>query len=276
MAESFARYTKGEAQIIIVGRSRTAGESVLTSFPKPSSSSSDVASKWKHEFVECDVSLIRNVHATTASLLARLPHVNCLVITAGYFSLAGRDDTSEGLDRKIVLSYYARWSFIKDLVPPLIEAREAGEDAGVMSVLAAGEGPKVGLNDLGLVNNYSATGAMNACATYNDLMVEEFASRYPSIAFTHSFPGLVNSPLFNFTHWAVRLFVPFIRLIVWFAAKSEAHAAEYQLYGLFSGKQGVYRRGEYGDEIRALAAYDGDKDAQKRVWEHTEEVVGKL
>lgn len=35
MAEAFARVTKGNANIIIVGRNRAAAERIISSFPKP-------------------------------------------------------------------------------------------------------------------------------------------------------------------------------------------------------------------------------------------------
>jgi NAD(P)-dependent dehydrogenase (short-subunit alcohol dehydrogenase family) len=175
-AEAFARYTNGNAHIILVGRNAAAAATILASFPKPPSASS----RWKHEFVECDASLLRNVHATVSAFVARpdLPRVNFLVISAGYFSLAGRDETPEGLDRKLVLSYYARWAFANGMLPALQRARDAGEPAGVLSVLGAGHGPSVDLGDLGLVKGYTGTKAMDASATYTDLMVEVRFSIY--------------------------------------------------------------------------------------------------
>ncbi|KAJ6489466.1 hypothetical protein DFH09DRAFT_1209026, partial [Mycena vulgaris] len=160
------------------------------------------------------------------------------------------------------------------MLPALQRARAAGEPASVLSVLGAGHGPAVDLQNLCLVKEYSGKAAMDASATYTDLMVEEFAERNPEIAFTHTFPGFVNTPLFNFEHWAARLMSPLIKFAVYFMAKSEADAAEYQLYGLLSETEGAHRRGEYGDEIKVAPAYGcGSNDASRFVWEHTEEIV---
>ncbi|KAJ7150463.1 hypothetical protein C8R43DRAFT_1005905 [Mycena crocata] len=270
-AEAFARYTKGNAHIILVGRNAAAAAEIIAAFPRPATSAA-----WKHEFVPCDVSLLRNVHATTSELLARLPRVNFLVLSAGYFSLAGRDDTAEGLDRKLVVSYYARWAFATRLAPALERAAAKGEAASVMSVLGAGHGPAVDLEDLGLERGYSGKASMDACATYTDLMVEELAVRHPTVAFTHTFPGFVNTPLFNFEHWAARLVSPLIKLVLYLMAKSEQDAAEYQLFGLLSAVRGGYRRGEHGDVIKAAPVYGlGPSEASGKVWVHTEEVVGR-
>ncbi|KAJ6493503.1 hypothetical protein DFH09DRAFT_1104500 [Mycena vulgaris] len=151
-AEAFARYTSGNAHIILIGRSAAAANTIVTSFPKPPP-------------LPC-----RNGTRICAALLARLPRVHFLFLSAGYFSFVGRDDTAEGST----------------------PARAAGEPASVLSVLGAGHGPAVDLQDLCLVKEYSGKAAMDASATYTDLMVEEFAERNPEIAFTHTFPGFAN------------------------------------------------------------------------------------
>lgn len=165
-AEAFARYTKGNAHIVIVGRNKAAGDAVIASFPKPT------APEAKHEFVACDVSLMKNIQATTASLLTRLPKINFLVLSCGLFNFRGRDDTEEGIDRRLGLHYYARWKFIYDLLPLLHKAKDAGEDAKAMSVLAPGDGRPVDLDDLGLKKAYSFPKAGVASPTYTDLAME--------------------------------------------------------------------------------------------------------
>ncbi|KAJ7485945.1 NAD(P)-binding protein, partial [Mycena latifolia] len=267
-AAAFARHTNGNAHIILVGRNRAAAEAILARFPAASAPGA------VHEFVECDASLLHNVHTAVAMLLARLPRVHFLVLSAGYFSLAGRDVSAEGLDRKLVLTYYARWAFTTGLLPALQRARAAGEPASVMSVLGAGRGPAVDLHDLGLEKGYTGKAAIDASITYTDLMVEELAARNPDVAFTRAFPGLVDTPLFHFKHWAARALTPAIKLGLYFLAKSEADAGEYQLYGLLSATPGAHHRGEYGDVLDKVPVYGRrSSETSRLVWAHTEEVV---
>lgn len=58
-AEAFARYTKGNAHIIISGRNEEAAQAIIDSFPKHPSS--------KYEFLPCDVSRLANVTAAAKS-----------------------------------------------------------------------------------------------------------------------------------------------------------------------------------------------------------------
>ena len=90
--------------------------------------------------------------------------------------MAGRDETEEGIDKKLAVHYYARWKFLYDLLPALKKASEAGENSAVMSILAAGRGGAIDLEDLALKKGYSVQKAALIAPTYNDLMLE--ASRY--------------------------------------------------------------------------------------------------
>jgi len=54
----------------------------------------------------------------------------------------------------------------------LRKAKDAGEDAKMLSVLSAGYGGPIDLDDLGLKKGFSLYAAGVAAVTYNDLMIE--------------------------------------------------------------------------------------------------------
>ncbi|KAJ6527074.1 hypothetical protein B0H19DRAFT_881719, partial [Mycena capillaripes] len=260
MARRFAQYTNGESHVIIVGRNQAAARATISSFPAP-------GSKGTYEFVECDATLMENVGATTTSLLARVPKLNFLVLSPGFFTIiAGRDETREGIDKKLALLYYARWKFIYDLLPLLQNASKSSEDAKVYSVLGAGTGGKIDLDDLGLKKRYTALKAAMAAATYTDLMMGKFAADNPSIQFTHAFPGLVRTPMMLPKHWALRPLSPLVTLAAYPFTVSPEVCAEYQLSALFDAKPGFTRRGAKGDDIGSVPA---DPNAVGKLWDHT-------
>ena len=115
---------------------------------------------------------MRNVHAAAESIKQQLSTINYLVISAGFFTLSGRNETEEGIDRKLAAHYYARWAFINDLLPQLKAAVEKGEEVKVMSVFSAGHGGPIDVNDLGLKRTYSLKNAAYQSITYNDLALE--------------------------------------------------------------------------------------------------------
>ncbi|TFK91342.1 NAD(P)-binding protein [Polyporus arcularius HHB13444] len=263
IAQAFARYTKGNAHIILVGRNQAAADSIIASFPKPTVAGA------KHEFVRCDADLIRNVHATTSSLLARLPKVNFLVLSPGFASWKGRDETPEGIDRRLALHYYSRWKFIYDLLPLLRTAKDAGEDAKVMSILSAGIGTSVDVQNLGLKKSYLLGNPPVASSSYTDLAMQSFAEQHPDIAFIHSNPGVVRTQLLSRASWTIRIFNPLLEVLAYPWLVSAEECAEYMLYGLFQSERGACRRGSKGDDIGTSPLQEAN--IRMLVWDHTKE-----
>ena len=162
--EAFARHTHGNAHIIIVGRNRTAAEAIISGLPKPTADGA------KYEFVECDITSMKNIERTTASLLERLPRVNFLVISTAALAKMGRDETEEGLDKKLTLFFYGRWKFVEQMLPALRNAASKGEVATVYNVAAAGKGKPLDWDNLGLKKTYSVVALREQSSTYLDVI----------------------------------------------------------------------------------------------------------
>jgi NAD(P)-dependent dehydrogenase (short-subunit alcohol dehydrogenase family) len=287
MAEGFARYTKGNAHIIICGRNRQAAEAIISTFPQPEVA--EGTERPVHEFVQCDATLMKNVHKTTSELLARLPKVNFLVQSPGYLAWKGREETEEGIDKKMALNYYARCKFTYDLMPLLRKAKDSGEDAKVFSVLGAGRGADIDLDDLGLKKHFTVLKCAVTTPTYTDLVFEvralvlrfktamliflqQFAIHNPDMAFTHAYPGLVRTDILKPSQWPLRWLNPFIYAAMYPVTVSPEVCAEHMLYALFEGEKGAFRRGDKGEDIGRYN-YHGSEDARNKVWEHTIETV---
>ncbi|KAK7443182.1 hypothetical protein VKT23_015780 [Stygiomarasmius scandens] len=103
VAETFAYHTQGNARIFILGRNKQAADSIISGFPKPTSPDA------RHQFIDCDVSLMKNIRKATQELrnMHGVDKVNYLVMSQGYFSVAGYTETEEGLDRKLAVHYYS-------------------------------------------------------------------------------------------------------------------------------------------------------------------------
>lgn len=113
---------------------------------------------------------MKNIQRTTQDILSQHSKVNFLVLSPGILNFT-REDTEEGIDRTLTLFYYGRWKFSNDLAPALSKAAGDNEDAKVLTVLSAGNGGKIDLNDLDLKKCSTMT-AVRAVATYADLMTE--------------------------------------------------------------------------------------------------------
>ncbi|KZT07074.1 NAD(P)-binding protein [Laetiporus sulphureus 93-53] len=257
MAETLARYTNGNVNIIIIGRNRAAAEAIIASFPPPPAGV-------QHEFVPCDANLMKNVESTTQGLLARLPKVNYLVLSSANLRFFGRGETSEGIDDLAVLMYYARWKFIHDLIPLLRKAKDAGEDAKVMSVAGPGLGNGIDLDDLGPKRNRGILNMRAQLSMYNDLMIEAFAERDPTMSFIHIWPGIVDTPILGRFFW----------FLFYFFSVSAEECAEYMLCALFTAGPGAHRMDNHGDDMGKERHYGSD-EASQRLWEFTEGEIAR-
>ncbi|KAF8964504.1 hypothetical protein BDZ97DRAFT_1815431 [Flammula alnicola] len=262
MAEVFAQTTKGNSHIVIVGRNRAAAERILDALPVPASG------KVAREFVQCDVTLMKNVEEATRDILSRYPKINYLVMSPGIMTLAGRDETSEGIDKKLAVHYYARWKFLHDLLPGLKKAKDDGEQVAVMSVLAPGKGGAIDLDDLAIKKALRAP-------TYNDLMVESFAEQAPNIPFIHAYPGFVRTSIMGSSpSWMLRTTSSVLLALTRPLSVSGEECGQYMWNAIYNTatKPGAWRTGSNGEDLKKTR-YFGDATQRKQLWEHTAQVM---
>ena len=181
-------------KIYLIGRSQPAADSAIASMKTINPSAQPT-------FLETDISLLKNVDSVCAEIAAKESKLNLLFMTPGFLTLKGRDETSEGLDRKLVLHYYARMRFITKLLPLLTAASQDPSDnantrlSRVISVLdplvsvRAGGSGKLDFSDLSLKHNFT----LNNCGAHASLMgnffLEGMAQRHPQTSFIHAYPS---------------------------------------------------------------------------------------
>ncbi|TVY81536.1 Oxidoreductase andH, partial [Lachnellula suecica] len=168
--------------IHIIGRSKHAAQSLLDEL----SASNPQA---KLNFIETEISLMKNVDGACEEIKAREKKVDVLVLSPGYLTFEGRNETPEGIDIPHALRYYTRLRFTYSLLPLLI----ASPNPSVISVLAGGKEKALDLSDLEVRNGFSGLKAMSNGTTQTTLAFEELAKAHPSISFIHKYPGFVNT-----------------------------------------------------------------------------------
>ncbi|KAJ7133187.1 hypothetical protein C8R44DRAFT_977462 [Mycena epipterygia] len=263
MVEAFARHVGGRAHIIIVGRNEHAAAHILAHLPKPGAD----AVGWAHEFVACDVSKMANVRIMCAAIASRVERINFLVMTAAFSSMVSTTLTDDGLDLLLAMRYYYRYVCVQELLPLLKVSEGLGQDAKIMSVLGAGSGRPIDLDNLG--NTVQArTGIRLRVALrsmimswgYTDAMIAHLASLHPFLAFTHIHPGVVRTPTLKVDFDG--LLTPLSWFLNWLfplLAVSQDECAEHMLYALLNGTRGMFLRDRYGDVISAKVFEEGER-----------------
>ncbi|KAF9443918.1 NAD(P)-binding protein [Macrolepiota fuliginosa MF-IS2] len=268
MVDALGSYTDGNTNIVIVGRNRAAADEILAQLPKPTNP------QVKHEFIQCDVTRMKNVHTTTQAILSRHPKINFLVLTAGIMTTKGRDETEEGLDTKLAAHYYSRWTFINELLPALKKASSDQEDAKVLSVFSAGHGGgEIDMDDLGLKKDFSLSRAASNATTYNDLMIDEFASRNPELTFIHAAPGAVRTNLLASSDSKfLRIAGPVLNTLLYGFLASPQECANNMWAGVFNHTRGAYQLSSSGKDL-GIKAFHGTLEKRRLLWEHTVEAT---
>lgn len=97
-----------------------------------------------------------------------MERVDYLILSPGILTLAGRTETKEGNDRKLMLHYYSRMGFVNGLQDKLHSGSR------VLSVLDSTRGnpSKLLWDDLDLKTHYSSGNAMTHAVTMTDIAFE--------------------------------------------------------------------------------------------------------
>lgn len=250
-AKAFANAVKGRAHIILCGRNQSKAEEIIASFPQ--------ASESKYEFIQCDVSLIKNVVKAAEEVKSKISgKLNYLVTSQGMMTFKGYNPTSEGIDYKLSLHFYSRWKFVDELMPCLETAANEGEEARFMSILHPATGAPLDIEDLGLKKKFTLPRAAGQSVTYNDLFAEEYAKRHPNISFIHAFPGFTRTSIGRNLPWYTLPIKPVVHVL----SRSQDDSGQYLCFVLLSSayKAGgflVDEKGEQQSPKENLASEEG-------------------
>lgn len=256
------------ASVTVMGRNMKKGAAVVermraAGLTSNGSTEGDRAAA-EFDFQAADASLLANVK--TAAHEYREKHndgLDFLVLTPTTQSTS-REETSEGLDRKLMLNCFCRIAFIQQLLPLLKKSSSPG-GAQVLAVLSAGvHSPYDGYTtDFELKSSFTVKNAANAAGFYTDLTFDQLARTHPAINFVHAAPGFVNSNWGSEFKWWLRCIVrPLMKL-----GKSSEDCATFMLQPVFERYKG---NTESGSNF-ALVKQDGTP--AEKTSGHTDEAV---
>ena len=218
----------------------------------------------------------------------------------GIATLAGRTETAEGLDTKLVIHYFGRVAFIQvnPALTPLLSSRSAARCRArcrmsaapaestlsarlrpaqallpqlsaargrVLSVLSAGVHGTYAhyADDFELRQHYSLKNAADAAGLYNDAALHSLALETPGVAFCHAAPGIVRTRWGSEMPTAVRVTV---RALMACLGKPPAAAADALVPALLRAPPGFSLIGPSGQPARRTATHD---EMRPVVWSQT-------
>jgi NAD(P)-dependent dehydrogenase (short-subunit alcohol dehydrogenase family) len=298
-AREFVRNTHSP-HVYLIGRNSSEATRIISELQSLNAAS-------KLSFIQSDTSLLKNVDAACEEIKARESKVNLLFMTIGQLTTQGYNPTSEGLDKKLTLHYYARARFTNNLLPLLTAASQSPDANARLSRVVSVLDPKLGRNDIPNFNDLAlnnGTFSLKNCATHASAMInfshEHLAATNPGTAFVHMYPSMVPTNIGRDLGSALKgaLFVakPLLNMfMVPLAESGERHlyastAPQFAPGSLAKEVESVARGGDevsgsgsyvlnWADEVlgESKKAEAMRKDgALEKVWKHTQEVFGKV
>ena len=143
-------------------------------------------------FVEADLSLMREARRAAALLPAE--RLDALVFTTGIFAAPQRQETAEGIERDMAVSYLNRLAMLEALAPRLGRERAAGAARPRVFVTGyPGTGATGDPDDLNAEGAYRQMPVQLNTVAGNEALVLDAARRWPHAAFFGLNPGLVRT-----------------------------------------------------------------------------------
>ncbi|KAL7271081.1 hypothetical protein RUND412_006185 [Rhizina undulata] len=266
------------SKIYFVGRSQASGDQILSELRELHPDSKNTI-----KFISADLTSLRNVDKVTEEIKKSEEKVNLLFMSPGFLSMAGRDETSEGLDKKLTIHYYARMRFVLSLLPLLNSASATSTSPGarVISVLSPGREIKLNTDDMELAKpgNYTLRAAEGHAVAFNSLAFETLAQQYPDISFIHDYPSVVLTSLTRGLPLPARVLSYGLRpaLKLFSVPLEDCGQGHLRL-----ATADEFRRGFWLVDWKGKSMDTREKggwwseEARGRVWEHTMEVMERI
>ncbi|HTQ02590.1 MAG TPA: SDR family NAD(P)-dependent oxidoreductase [Polyangiaceae bacterium] len=144
------------------------------------------------DFVKADLSSMREAKRVAAALPAET--LDIVVFTTGIFAASKRQETAEGLERDMAVSYLSRLVLLREIAPRLGTARPGATTKPRVFVMGyPGTGQAGNPGDLNAERSYGAMPVHMNTVAGNEMLVLDAAARYPNLLCFGLNPGLVKT-----------------------------------------------------------------------------------
>ncbi len=169
-------------------------------------------------FIKADLSLMREAQCVAALLPAE--DLDLLVFTTGIMAGPKREETAEGIERDMAVSYLSRLVIMREIGPRVGKNRPAAPMKPRVFIMGfPGTGQAGKLDDLNAEKSYGRWAAHMNTVAGNEMLVLDAAKRYPNASYFGLNPGLIKTNirsnlfggdtlLYRFIEWMTGLLAP--------------------------------------------------------------------
>jgi NAD(P)-dependent dehydrogenase (short-subunit alcohol dehydrogenase family) len=144
------------------------------------------------EFIRADLSLMREAERVGKALPAET--LDLVIFTTGIFAAPNRQETAEGIERDMAVSYLSRLAILREIGPRLGKGRPATKMKPRVFIMGyPGTGQAGTLDDLNAEKSYRAMPVHMNTVAGNEMLVLDASTRYPNATFFGLNPGLIKT-----------------------------------------------------------------------------------
>ena len=144
------------------------------------------------EFIKGDLSLMREAQRVAELLPAE--NLDLVIFTTGIMAAPKREETTEGIERDMAVSYLSRLVILRNIAPRLGNGpRRTTIKPRVFIMGYPGTGQAGKLDDLNAEKYYGSMAAHMSTVAGNEMLVLDSAKRYPNATFFGLNPGFVST-----------------------------------------------------------------------------------
>lgn len=145
-------------------------------------------------FIQADLSLVSEARRVAPLLPAET--LDLLIFTTGIFAAPQRQETKEGLERDLAVSFLSRFVILHELAPRLgLPRRESPNRPRVFVMGYPGTGQIGSSEDLNAERDYKPMSAHMNTVAGNEMLVLDATRLYPQADFFGLNPGLIRSSI---------------------------------------------------------------------------------
>jgi NAD(P)-dependent dehydrogenase (short-subunit alcohol dehydrogenase family) len=170
------------------------------------------------EFLQADLELMSEARRVAKALAAET--LDLIVFTTGTFPARRREETREGIERDMAVSYLSRLVIFNGIAPRLGRDRPKGQSKPRVFIMGFPGTRQTGdIDDLNSEKSYAFMRAHMNTVVGNEALVYEGAERYPRLGVFGLAPGFIktdirghtfgpNSRLWHLMEWLIGLLTP--------------------------------------------------------------------
>jgi NAD(P)-dependent dehydrogenase (short-subunit alcohol dehydrogenase family) len=144
------------------------------------------------EFIKADLSLMHEAKRVGEVLPAET--LDLVIFTTGIFAAPKRQETAEGIERDMAVSYLSRLVILREIAPRLGKERLSARPKPRVFIMGyPGTGQAGSVDDLNAEKAYRPMPVHMNTVAGNEMLVLDAAKRYPNATFFGLNPGLIKT-----------------------------------------------------------------------------------